>query len=254
MFENIPIISIIILLPLIGAIAAFSLGRYEKYAKWVAFSFSLAALGLPVLVAVDFMVEPDGSATGYHEGNGFFDFQYYEEYSWIQSLGIRYIVGLDGIGLPLFLLTTLLTTLSILFSWDTKHRPKAYFGLMLILEVGVLGVFSTLDYFVFYIFWEVVLIPMYFLIGVWGGPRKDYAAIKFFIYTHIASLAMLIAIMAMYFQAGVNSFGMEDIWRAGLSEFGRTFQIIAFAATFFGFGVKLPMVPFHTWLPDAHVE
>jgi len=254
MFENIPIISLIILLPLVGAIATFCLGKYERYAKWVALSFSLAALILSVLVAVDFMVEPDGSATGYHEGNGFFDFQYYEEHTWIESLGIRYIVGLDGIGLPLFLLTTLLSTLSILFSWDTKQRPKAYFGLMLILEVGVLGVFSTLDYFVFYIFWEVVLIPMYFLIGVWGGPRKDYAAIKFFIYTHIASLAMLIAIMAMYFQAGINSFGMEDIWRAGLSEFGRTFQIMAFAATFFGFGVKLPMVPFHTWLPDAHVE
>ncbi len=254
MFENIPIISIIILLPLIGAIATFSLGRYEKYAKWVAFSFSLAALVLSAIVAVDFMVEPDSTSTGYHDGDGFFDFQYYEEYSWIQSLGIRYIVGLDGIGLPLFVLTTLLTTLSIVFSWDTKQRPKEYFGLMLILEVGVLGVFTTLDYFVFYIFWEVVLIPMYFLIGVWGGPKKDYAAIKFFIYTHIASLAMLIAIMAMYFQAGINSFGMEDIWRAGLSEFGRTFQIAAFAATFFGFGVKLPMVPFHTWLPDAHVE
>jgi NADH-quinone oxidoreductase subunit M len=154
----------------------------------------------------------------------------------------------------MFVLTTLLSTLSLLFSWDTKLRPKEYFGLMLILEVGVLGVFSSLDYFVFYVFWEIVLIPMYFMIGVWGGPNKDYAAIKFFIYTHIASLALLVAIMAMYFQAGVNSFGMEDIWRAGQTEFSKVFQIAAFGATFFGFGVKLPMVPFHTWLPDAHVE
>jgi len=254
MFEGVPIVSIIILMPLIGAVCTFLLGRYEKYAKWVALSFSLVALILSVLVALVFMIEPDSTATGYHDGRGFYNFQFYESASWIKSLGITYIVGLDGIGLPMFVLTTLLSTLSILFSWDTKLRPKEYFGLMLILEVGVLGVFSSLDYFVFYVFWEIVLIPMYFMIGVWGGPNKDYAAIKFFIYTHIASLALLVAIMAMYFQAGVNSFGMEDIWRAGQTEFTKVFQIAAFGATFFGFGVKLPMVPFHTWLPDAHVE
>ncbi|MBU0685026.1 MAG: NuoM family protein [Thermoplasmatota archaeon] len=254
MFEGVPIVSIIILMPLIGAACTFLLGRYEKYAKWVALSFSLVALVLSVLVALVFMVEPDSTATGYHDGRGFYNFQFYESATWIKSLGITYIVGLDGIGLPMFVLTTLLSTLSILFSWDTKLRPKEYFGLMLILEVGVLGVFSSLDYFVFYVFWEIVLIPMYFMIGVWGGPNKDYAAIKFFIYTHIASLALLIAIMAMYFQAGVNSFGMEDIWRAGQTEFTKVFQVAAFGATFFGFGVKLPMVPFHTWLPDAHVE
>jgi NADH-quinone oxidoreductase subunit M len=254
MFEHIPVISIIILLPLIGAACTFLLGRYEKYAKYVALGFSLAALVLTALLTLQFAVEPSSSATGFHEGNGFFDFQYYESYAWIESLGINYTVGLDGISLPLFLLTALLSTLSILFSWDTKLRPKAYFGLMLVLEVGVLGVFSSLDYFVFYVFWEVVLIPMYFMIGVWGGPNKDYAAIKFFIYTHIASLALLVSIMAMYFQAGVGSFGMEDIYRAGLTEFTRTFQIAVFAAAFFGFGVKVPMVPFHTWLPDAHVE
>jgi NADH-quinone oxidoreductase subunit M len=104
------------------------------------------------------------------------------------------------------------------------------------------------------VFWEIVLIPMYFMIGVWGGPRKDYAAIKFFIFTHIASLALLVSIMAMYFQAGVGSFGMEDIWRAGQTQFTKGFQLIVFGAAFFGFGVKVPMVPFHTWLPDAHVE
>jgi len=254
MFEGVPIISIIILMPLIGALVTFGLGRYERYAKQVALAFSTVALVLSVLVALAFVLEPDSASTGYHDGNGFFDYQFYEEYTWIDALGIKYIVGLDGISLPLFVLTTLLSTLSILFSWDTKLRPRAYFGLMLVLEVGVLGVFTTLDYFVFYVFWEVVLIPMYFMIGVWGGPNKDYAAIKFFIYTHIASLALLIAVMAMYFQAGVGSFGMEDIWRAGQTEFARTFQIGVFAAAFFGFGVKLPMVPFHTWLPDAHVE
>jgi NADH-quinone oxidoreductase subunit M len=262
MFAGIPIVSIIILLPLIGAIVSFCLGKHEKYAKYVALAFSVAALILSVLVGLEFLVNPGPTATGYHagftdsRGFGFFDFQFYESHPWVESLGISYIVGLDGISLPLFILTTLLSTLAILFSWDTTVRPKAYFGLMLVLEVGVLGVFSSLDYFLFYVFWEVVLIPMYFMIGVWGGPRKDYAAIKFFIYTHVASLAILIAIMAMYFQAGAHSFGMEDIARSSLvlDRFGRTFQIVAFLALFFGFGVKVPMVPFHTWLPDAHVE
>src|SRR4030066_421841 len=125
---------------------------------------------------------------------------------------------------------------------------------MLVLEVGVLGVFSALDYFLFYVFWEVVLIPMYFLIGIWGGPNKDYAAIKFFIYTHVASLAILIAIMAMYFESGAGSFSMERIALAGQENFTPTFPLVVFGAMFFGFGVKLLMVPFHTWLPDAHVE
>jgi NADH-quinone oxidoreductase subunit M len=254
MFEGVPIISIIILMPLIGAAVTFLLGKREEYAKYVALGFSLVSLVLSILVTFAFMIEPESTATGYHDGRGFFNYQFYESHSWIGSLGINYIVGLDGISLPLFLLTTLLSTLSILFSWDTQLRPKEYFGLMLILEVGVLGVFTALDYFVFYVFWEVVLIPMYFMIGVWGGPNKDYAAIKFFIYTHIASLALLISIMAMYFQAGVGSFGMEDIWRAGQTGFTKSFQMIVFGAAFFGFGVKVPMVPFHTWLPDAHVE
>jgi len=254
MFEGIPVISIIILMPLIGAVVSFLLGKREQYAKYVALGFSLVSLILSVLVTLAYAIEPGATSTGYHDGNGFFNYQFYESYSWIESLGINYIVGLDGISLPLFLLTTLLSTLSILFSWDTKLRPKEYFGLILILEVGVLGVFTALDYFVFYVFWEIVLIPMYFMIGVWGGPRKDYAAIKFFIYTHIASLALLVSIMAMYFQAGVGSFGMEDIWRAGQTEFTKGFQLIVFGAAFFGFGVKVPMVPFHTWLPDAHVE
>ena len=263
MLENIPIISIIISLPLVGAIATFLLGKNDKYAKWVAAGFSGAALILSVVVALLFVIEPTGpnaDPTGYHEApvvgedKAFFDFQYYENYTWIKSLGINYTVGLDGISLPLFVLTTLLSFLAILFSWDTSLRPKEYFGLMQILEVGVLGVFVALDYFVFYVFWEVVLIPMYFMIGVWGGPNKDYAAIKFFIYTHIASLAILISIMALYFQADTGSFSMEAIAAAGYSHFTTTFQVAIFAAMFFGFGVKVPMVPFHTWLPDAHVE
>ena len=259
MFEGVPIISIILLMPIIGSIITFSLGKRESYAKWTALIFSLAALVLSVLVAMQFMVDPTSEATGYHDGRGFFNYQFYEEHPWISSLGINFIVGLDGISLPLFVLTTLLCFLSVVFSWDTKVRPKGYFGLMLVLEVGVLGVFVSLDYFLFYVFWEVVLIPMYFMIGIWGGPRKDYAAIKFFIYTHVASLAMLISIMAMFFESHANSFSMEEIALAGSGSIPGTvftggFQIAVFAALLFGFGVKMPIVPFHTWLPDAHVE
>ena len=248
MLEGVPILSLIILLPLIGSLITFSLGKREEWAKWIALGFSLVALVLSLVVAFAFMASPDTTATGYHNG-----YQFYEEYSWIETLGVSFTVGVDGISLPMFVLTTLLCTLSIVFSWDTKKRPKEYFGLILVLEVGVLGVFVALDYFMFYVFWEIVLIPMYFMIGVWGGPNKNYAAIKFFIYTHVASLAMLIAIMAMYFEAGVGSFSMAAI-AAESVNFSRGVQVGIFAALFFGFGVKLPMVPFHTWLPDAHVE
>ncbi|MCJ7606749.1 MAG: NuoM family protein [Thermoplasmata archaeon] len=246
MFEGVPILSIIVLLPLVGAMATFMLGRHERYAKWLALGASAAAFVLSLAVTLAFVTDPVGADT--HNG-----YQFYESHAWIETLGINYIVGLDGISLPLFVLTTLLCMLSIVFSWDTEKRPKAYFGLMLMLEVGVLGVFVSLDYFMFYVFWEIVLIPMYFMIGVWGGPNKDYAAIKFFIYTHIASLAMLIAIMALYFEAGIGTFSMEAIAEESVG-FATGIQIAIFAAMLFGFGVKLPMVPFHTWLPDAHVE
>jgi len=252
MLEGIPVLSLIILLPLVGSLIAFSLGKREDLAKWVALGFALAAFILSLVVAFEFVVDPYSAPSGTIESysNGY---QFYESHVWIETLGINYMVGMDGISLPLFVLTTLLCLLSIVFSWDTKKRPKEYFGLMLVLEVGVLGVFVSLDYFMFYVFWEIVLIPMYFMIGVWGGPNRDYAAIKFFIYTHIASLAMLIAIMAMYFEAGIETFSMVAIAEESVG-FSRNIQFAIFAAMLFGFGVKLPMVPFHTWLPDAHVE
>ena len=215
MFEGVPVISIVILLPLIGAIVTFLLGKRESYAKWVATGFSAAALVLSALIALAFVIDPaPATAPGYHAGNGFFDYQFYESHTWIESLHISYIVGLDGISLPLFFLTTLLSFLAIVFSWDTKLRPKEYFGLMQVLEVGVLGVFVAQDYFVFYVFWEVVLIPMYFMIGVWGGPNKEYAAIKFFIYTHIASLAILVSVSACSDDANVEtSFTSFTTWK-----------------------------------------
>lgn len=248
MFDDIPILSIIIFLPLIGAVLSFALGNNKRMAKYVALIFSAISLVLSLLLLTEFNMSSGA-------------FQFTEKYSWIETLGISYSLGVDGIGLLMVILTTLLCFLAILFSWDVEKRTHEYMGLMLVLEVGVLGVFTSLDYFLFYIFWEVVLIPMFFLIGIWGGPRREYAAIKFFIYTHVASLAMLIGILAMYFEAkpmlealiGNPSFGMLDIALVS-GNFSSIFQIAVFGALFFGFGVKMPVVPFHTWLPDAHVE
>jgi len=250
MLEGVPVLSLLILLPLIGTLLIFAFGKTQRAARTLALVFS----GIPVLlVALLFLDFQWGSAYAIRPGETFAQLQFMETYSWIPSLGVSYTVGVDGISLPLLFITPLLTFLSILFSWDVDKRPKEYFGLMLIMQVGITGVFVLLDYFVFYIFWEIVLIPMYFLISIWGGPKKEYAAIKFFIYTHVASLVMLLAIMAIYFQGGATTFSMIDLGHTA-PGFATGFQIIAFAALLFGFGVKMPMVPFHTWLPDAHVE
>jgi NADH-quinone oxidoreductase subunit M len=163
----------------------------------------------------------------------------------------------DGISISMVFLSSLMVFLAILFSWDVEERTKEYMALMLVLEVGVLGVFMALDYFLFYIFWEVVLIPMYFLIAIWGGPNRAYASIKFFIYTHVASLIMLLGIFALYFSAqpylAAPSFDMMEI-AAVAFNLQPILQTAIFFALFFGFIVKMPMVPFHTWLPDAHVQ
>ena len=174
---------------------------------------------------------------------------------WFPAFGVSYALGLDGLSLPLFLLTTLLVFLVVIFSWHQEERAPLYFALLMILETGVLGVFSSLDFFLFYIFWEIVLIPMFFIIGIWGGPRKSYASMKFLIYTHVASLIMLLAIAAMAFRAanvlGYLTFSMPAILAVG---FSRSFQMLVFPALLFAFCVKLPVIPVHTWLPDAHVE
>ena len=248
LLQGVPVLTLMILPPLMGAVLVFVAGRSMTIIRWLSLIFS----GIPVILSVMLLFAFQwGEALP--AGETFADPQFYETYEWIPSLGVSYTVGIDGISLPLLLITPLLTFLSILFSWDVSTRPREYFGLMLIMQVGITGVFVLMDYFVFYIFWEIVLIPMYFLIGIWGGPNKDYAAIKFFIYTHIASLVMLLAIMAIYFQAGASTFSMIELGHIA-PGFATAFQVIAFGAFLFGFGVKMPMVPFHTWLPDAHVE
>ncbi len=195
--------------------------------------------------------------------------QFVENVPWVQTLGAHYHVGIDGISLLLVMLTTLLGPLAVLSSWTAiENRVKEYYVFMLMLQAGMLGVFISLDFFLFYVFWEVMLVPMYFLIGVWGGPRKLYAAIKFFLYTLVGSVLLLLGILALYFTYPQVAAQHPEI----AAQFGTaaTFDVLAFHAIapflapglqwwvflgfFFGFAIKVPMFPFHTWLPDAHVE
>ncbi len=189
------------------------------------------------------------------------EFQFTIDVPWIPSLGIGYSMGVDGISLFLILLTTVLTPLAILASWSITERLKEYFVFMLLLETGMIGVFASLDLFLFYVFWEVMLIPMYFLIGVWGGERRIYAAMKFVLYTMAGSVLMLVAILALYFlhgnATGTFTFSYPDIQSALAA--GRLVLVPAaefwlFLAFFLAFAIKVPLFPFHTWLPDAHVE
>ena len=177
--------------------------------------------------------------------------QLVERAPWISPLNVFYHVGVDGISLPMVLLTTLLSLLACLASFSISERHKEYFALYLLLEAGMLGTFLALDLFLFYVFWEVVLVPMYLLIGIWGGGRREYSAFKFFVYTLAGSLAMLLAILALYVRA--HSFDMLELARASRT-FDFRFQQLLFAGFFLGFAVKVPVFPFHTWLPDAHVD
>ena len=174
-----------------------------------------------------------------------------ERIPWIPQLHIAYHLGVDGVSLPMILLTSLLGFLACLASASIAERHQEYYALYLLLEVGMLGTFLALDLFLFYVFWEVVLVPMYFLIGIWGGGRREYSAFKFFIYTLAGSLAMLLGILALFLRTG--SFDM-----VALAQVGRTldvgFQRLIFTAFFIGFAIKVPIFPFHTWLPDAHVD
>ena len=183
-------------------------------------------------------------------------FQLEEKADWIPSLGVHYHLGLDGISLLLVMLTTLMGWIAVLCSWSAvQERVKEYYAMFLLLQTGMLGVFLSLDFFLFYVFWELVLVPMYFIIGVWGGPRKLYAAIKFFLYTLAGSVLMLLGILLLYFQHYSQyhfySFEVTDLMRLSLPL---NVQQIVFWAFFLGFAIKVPMFPFHTWLPDAHVE
>jgi len=243
------ILNIVCYLPLVGMILIMFVRRgNENAVRWIANATAFAGfiVSVPLITAWD-----DPRYIDQVSG-----FRYLFDVSWIPMIGARYKFGVDGISMLLVLLTTLLGFIAILSSWTAiKVRVKEYYAFMLLLQTGMLGVFMSLDFLVFYVFWEVMLVPMYFLIGVWGGPRKLYAAIKFFLYTLAGSVLMLVGILAIYFYqhdvTGVYSFDILAFQRLG---FPTGLQYWVFLAFFVGFAIKVPMFPFHTWLPDAHVE
>ncbi len=233
------------LLPVAGALIMllFLRGRASAY-KATALVTSLATFALSVYLYTQF--KTDTAA-----------FQFQENFRWIESFGIRYHVGVDGISMLMIMLTTFLSVIAIIGSWNyVKDRELAFFISLLLLETGMIGVFTAMDLFLFYVFWEIQLIPMYFIIGIWGGERRIYAAIKFFLYTFAGSVLMLVAILAVVFWysshgAGGVTFDILTLQKAGFPS-GIAFW--AFLAFFAAFAIKVPMFPVHTWLPDAHVE
>ncbi len=179
--------------------------------------------------------------------------QFTERAQWIPELGMTYSLGVDGLSFPLILLTTLLTVVALLASSKIERSPKAYFAWMLLLEFAILGVFSARDWFLFYVFWEIALVPMFFLIGMWGGPKKERATLTFFLYTLGGSIFMLLGIFAIYLAVEPRTFDMAAL-EAASGEWTRGFQILPFLAFFVGFAVKIPVFPLHGWLPLAHIQ
>ena len=252
--HDIWILSIVCYLPAVGALVVIffmpqrAAGRIRRFATWV------MLIDFIVSVPLWFAFDRTGDL-----------FQFRESASWIPSIGVRYEFGIDGVSLLLVLLTTLLGVLAALSSWSAiKDREKEYYVFLLLLQTGMLGVFMAMDFFLFYVFWEVMLVPMYFLIGIWGGQRRLYAAIKFFLYTLVGSVLMLLGILALYFYNSTGLLGMEGLGTErtffipafhDISEaIPGDLQFWVFLAFFVGFAIKVPMFPFHTWLPDAHVE
>lgn len=245
------LVTVLILLPVIGAATAvvYSLtpGARESHHRWIALGFTSIAFLISLLLI---------------KGAGGAGFQFEENYSWIGAINARYHVGVDGISLWLVLLTTLLMPIAILSSWTAiTKRPLTYYVLMLLLESAMIGVFVSLDLLLFYLFFEASLVPMFFLIGIWGGERRIYAAVKFFIYTAVGSLLMLVGIIALYFihqqATGFGTFDyvlLTEALRGAVATISPRAEFWLFLAFAFAFCIKVPLWPLHTWLPDAHTE
>jgi len=245
------LLSVITFTPLVGAVLLMAIPAFKRSddaVRWVANIFGT----LGFLVSLPLWFKFDRAAAG---------FQFIEKSPWIPTIGVSYHFGVDGISTLLILLTTLLGEIAILSSWTAIHdRVRQYYVFLLLLQVGMLGVFCALDMFLFYVFWEVMLVPMYFLIGIWGGERRLYAAIKFFLYTLVGSVVMLLGILALYFRSkgltGFETTGTFDVtqWYTMAGSLPFELQKWVFIAFALGFAIKVPMFPFHTWLPDAHVQ
>jgi len=239
-----PLLSAIIFLPIAGALFVMLVPRKNSIFIKV---FTLVLTILEFVFSLPLFFNFDETTTG---------MQFTEHLDWFPEFGISYIVGIDGISMLLVMLTTFLTLLCVLCSWKAiEEKIKEYYVSFLLLETAMIGALCALDLVLFYIFWELMLIPMYFLIGVWGGPRRIYAAIKFFLFTMVGSVLMLLAIMALYFhygsETGIYTFNVLELYKASIPA-GKQYWL--FAAFALSFAIKVPMFPFHTWLPDAHTE
>ena len=285
---GIGILTWITFLPVIGMFIVLMLPKEGKDTiRWT----SLAFTALQMVLAVVLYVKFDRTLAGINAEAGM---QFVEKASWIdiQSVAwfgrvhIEYFLGIDGLSVAMVLLTALISFIATISSWSITKSLKGYFALLLLLDTGMMGVFVALDFFLFYVFWEVMLLPMYFLIGVWGGPRREYAAIKFFLYTLLGSVLMLLAMIALYFSTNVYidpagiTYSITEAAKSGMQGLEKihsfniiammdpgnmvpgsllfgwdtTWRYLAYGALFVGFAIKIPLFPFHTWLPDAHVE
>ena len=271
-FLGFGVLSWITFIPIVGMILILFLPKGNENAmKWTAVAATFLQLVFAVLIYANF----NRGLAGINTPDGM---QFVEKASWIDISGvpwfgrihIDYFVGIDGLSVPMVLLTALISFIAVFASWNIPKALRGYMAMLLLLDTGMMGVFVSLDFFLFYVFWEVMLLPMYFLIGIWGGPRREYAAIKFFLYTLLGSVLILLAIIALYFSVTVPdpatgeriyTFNMLAMMNAAnfqpgslLAGLGTYWRHLAYIALFIGFAIKVPIFPFHTWLPDAHVE
>ncbi len=246
------ILTLLIFLPVFGAVAMLPAAKMvgkenPNIFKWIA----LVVTGLQLLLAVVLYMGFDPTLSVSAS-------PYTVQLDWIKHFNIQYFVGVDGLSMPMVLLTALLSFLSIGISWNITKQPLGYFALFLLLDAGMMGVFLSMDFFLFYVFWEVMLLPMYFLIGMWGGPQRHYAAIKFFLFTLFGSVLMLLGMLALYFYSDPHTFNLITLIQTASSIdaalWGMDMRYLIWFALFIGFAIKVPVFPFHTWLPLAHVE
>lgn len=240
MFDSIPWLSAIIILPLLTALGIPLIPDKEgKTVRWYALAASLVNL---VLIVYSFWNSYDLADT---------ELQLTESYPWVPQLGLNWSFGIDGLSMPLIVLSGLITTLAVLASWQVKHKPKLFYFLILVLYSAQIGVFAAQDLLLFFIFWEVELVPVYLLISIWGGPKRRYAATKFILYTALASVFILISGLTLAFYGDRLTF---DLTQLGMKDYSLAVEMLAYAGFLIAFGVKLPLFPLHTWLPDAHSE
>ena len=240
--KGIPVLSVLLLIPLAASVVVLLLPqRQERLIKGFTIAAAALTFGWSLVLLSRFAI---GSAA----------MQMVQSTPWVPAIGMSYKLGLDGLSLPLVLLASLLTLLCAIYTWRLDKQVKVFCFLLLLLQVGMLGVFVALDAVLFYVFWELVLVPMFFMIGIWGGDNRRYASVKFFIYTLVGSVVMLLGLLLLYFW-GPRTFDMQAIIAWGQAgRFSLQQQYWIFGALFLGFAVKVPIFPFHTWLPDAHVE